>query len=201
VGEGFLQLWADAIVSKATLYFFIFSQLQTQPSAGANYDNPGLDLGRMIIERREEISKEKETMKASRKARKSLQHAINTPSHYSRNPFRTPIRIHPLKFTSPGPSTSKRSADNAGLDGDSDGGATYPSLEEWLGRLDQIPGRRMQDFQFLSLLEGFTAEGIDNLEVLNELGKEGLKNDFGLSLGHAIKLAKWAQEDVKKLLN
>jgi hypothetical protein len=123
---------------------------------------------------------------------------MNTPSHYSRNPFRTPARSS--KYTSPGPSTRKRGAYDAGLDGDSDGGVTYPSVEEWLGQLDRMPGRRMQGFQFSSLLEVFTAEGITDLEVLNELGKEGLKGDLGLSLGHALKLAKWAHEDVTKLL-
>jgi hypothetical protein len=125
---------------------------------------------------------------------------MNTPSRYSRNPFRTPARSS--KYASPGPSASKRGAHDAGLDGDSDGGgATYPSAEDWLSKLDRMPGRRMQDFQFASLLEVFMAEGITDLEVLNELGKDGLKNDLGLSLGHAVRLAKWAHEDVAKILN
>jgi len=124
---------------------------------------------------------------------------MNTPSRYSWNPFRTPARSS--KYASPGPSARKRGASDAELDGEPDGGVTYPSVEEWLGQLDRTSGRRMQDFQFISLLEAFTAEGITDLEVLNELGKDGLKNDFQLSLGHAIRLAKWAQEDVTKLLN
>lgn len=146
-----------------------------------------------------EIQKEKEDIKASKKARKSLQQALNTPSRFSRNPFRTPL--HLSQVASPSPPTKKRSAHDAELDGHSDIGVEYPSLEEWLTRLDRTSGRRAQDFQFISLLQKFTAEGITDLEVFNELGQDVLKKEFGLPLGQAIRLAKWAREDVDKILN
>lgn len=70
------------------------------------------------------------------------------------------------------------------------------SLEEWLQSLDQAPGRHMQSFRFASLYDQFEAQGIDTLEVFNELGREMLIHNFGLLLGTALKLLKWAKDDL-----
>lgn len=70
------------------------------------------------------------------------------------------------------------------------------SLEEWLQSLDQAPGCHMQSFCFASLYDQFEAQGIDTLEVFNELGREMLIHNFGLLLGTALKLLKWAKDDL-----
>ena len=70
------------------------------------------------------------------------------------------------------------------------------SLEEWLQSLDQVPGCCMQSFHFSSLYDQFEAQGIDTLEVFNELGREMLIQNFGLLLGTALKLLKWAKDNL-----
>jgi len=68
-------------------------------------------------------------------------------------------------------------------------------LEDWLVSLDESVGRRMADFRFAELYDTFERRGIDTLEVFNELGKDSLMHQFGLSFGVALKLAKWAKDD------
>ena len=54
----------------------------------------------------------------------------------------------------------------------------------------------MPTFCFASLYEKFEVQGVDTLEVFNELGKDMLIQNFGLVLGTALKLSKWARDDL-----
>jgi hypothetical protein len=54
----------------------------------------------------------------------------------------------------------------------------------------------MPTFRFASLHAKFEAQGVDTLEIFNELGRDTLIQEFGLVLGTALKLSKWARDDL-----
>ena len=165
--------------------------MQLTPSAKASYTFPGPDLAEAIIRRRAEIQQNK----VLKRARQSIIKAHNTPSCFTYS-FNHPIPSYSPNLATPAPPAVKRSAEDADMT-HKDSATTLPvSLEEWLQSLDQAPGCRMQSFRFSSLYDQFEAQGIDTLEVFNELGREMLIQNFGLLLGTALKLLKWAKDDL-----
>lgn len=192
LGETTLQMWADAIVSNSSYNSNLhLPSFQSIPSAKASYTFPGPDLAEAIIRWHAEIQQNK----AVKKARQSIIKAQNTPSRFSYS-FHRPNLSHPPNLATPARPAVKRSAEESDMTHKDDTTTLPVSLEEWLQSLDQAPGRCMQSFRFASLYDQFEAQGIDTLEVFNELGREMLIHNFGLLLGTALKLLKWAKDDL-----
>lgn len=163
------------------------------------YKDPGFDLVPRLLAKRAEINDKRSIYIEEAKLEKAARHAQNapTPSHDSFSG--PPTKLNPRSAVHPSPlvqesQSAKRSAEDADLNS---AGVQDVSVVEWLQQLDHMPGHRDKNIRFSEYAAIFEREKVFDLDVLNELGREALK-ELGIPLGPAVKIEKWVKVDVSK---